>query len=576
MRKLFIASACVFGCLGSVTFGAEVTLKLKGRYLNFPVRFDDEEDEVHVEVLIDGKRERFFDLFLTDGDPDFWVFLDVNSFQGKTAVMRTDRENKANALKQIYQSDEREYLGNVYKERFRPQLHFSSMRGWHNDTNGLVFYDGEYHLFYQHNPYGWGWGNMHWGHAVSRDLVHWEQLPEALYPDETGVPYSGSAVIDYQNTSGFKTGDNDVIVAIYTTTRFLENRTVERQNIAYSNDKGRTWTKYKNNPIIGDRFDILKTYNDRDPNVFWHKGLKKWVMVLFERIGLSIFTSDDLKSWEYQSHTQTFWECPELFELPVDGNAQNTRWVMYAACGDYLIGDFDGKRFAKESGTFNYVRGAFFAAQTFENIPARAGRRIQIGWATIESPDMPFNQMMGFPTELSLRTTPNGIRMFNEPVREIAKLHTKTYQWKTLTVQEANARLKQIKVPLLHVKCEIENVNAIGFGIAFDDDLLDYQIRTNTFYYNQFDEEPDSEYEIASYETKYLPDLASNIMSLEFIVDRTSLEVFVDHGRFTLVLPRILDPKKKGVRFQAGDGFQDISVIKINSLAVHEMKSIWE
>jgi sucrose-6-phosphate hydrolase SacC (GH32 family) len=366
----------------------------------------------------------------------------------------------------------------VYNEKHRPQLHFSTIRGWINDPNGLVYYDGEFHLYFQHYPFGYYWGQPHWGHAVSTDLVHWEQLSDVLIRHEYGGIYSGSSVVDYNNTSGFKSGDNDVIVAFYTTYTVVEDGTAPTQNIAYSNNRGRTFNEYDKNPGIGDRTAVLGTYNARDPKVFWHESTKKWVMIVFERIGNSIFTSDNLKEWEYQSHIETFWECPELFELPVDGNSDIKKWVMYGVSGDYLIGDFDGKEFIPESGMFNYLQGKFYAAQTFNNVPENDGRRIQTGyveipgWVEVPEPNPPFNGLMSFPTELTLRTTANGIRMFNEPVDEIEKLHKKEHKWVNLNIQEANGKLANITSDLLHVKCEIENINSIAYSIMFDDDSL--------------------------------------------------------------------------------------------------------
>jgi fructan beta-fructosidase len=571
MKKLSIIALLLFSCISVMAQDNKVEFTLKSRYLNFPATIDGEESLV--EIFIDGKKEFYFDIILDEDETDFWVFLDVTKFKGKTAVLKSNTEN-TNVLKKIYQSDDREYLKDVYKEKYRPQVHFSTMRGWMNDVNGLVYYDGEYHMFYQHNPYGWGWGNMHWGHAVSTDLVHWKQLPEALYPDHTGTAFSGSCVIDYKNTSGFKTGENDVMVAIYTT---WHREIGERQNIAYSNDKGRTWTKYENNPVISGREKKLKSGNTRDPNVFRHKGINKWVMILFERIGNTIFTSDDLKTWKEESHFETFWECPELFELPVDGNPNNTKWVVYGVNGDYLIGDFDGRNYTKEAGLFNYINGAFLAAQTFENIPQAAGRRIQIGWGYIQTDDMPFNCVMTFPTHLTLRTTPNGIRMFSEPVEEIKKLHKKSYRPGNVTVREANRELGKIDTELLHMKFELENITAITYGIQIDDAILRYDLKYNNFTYNKSRrrggrEEEGEEFELEPFKVKYLPDLACSTFSYEIILDRTSLEVFIDKGRYTMVLPRTLYPGNKGVQFRVGED----GVVKINNLEVHELASIWE
>ncbi|MHC4216431.1 MAG: glycoside hydrolase family 32 protein, partial [Planctomycetota bacterium] len=520
---------------------------------------------------------RHMDVFLPDSEPDFWVFVDVSEFKGKKAVLRTKRGKQKKGLNLVYQSDEREYLKNLYKEKHRPQLHFSTIRGWINDPNGLVYYDGEYHLYFQHYPHGYYWGQPNWGHAVSEDLVHWKQLPDVLLRHELGGIYSGSCVVDYKNTSGFKIGSKDVIVAFYTTNKMFEDGDAACQCAAYSNDRGRTFTDYENNPVIGDRTKILGSGNARDPKVIWHEPTKKWVMIVFERIGNSIFTSDNLKDWEYQSHIKTFWECPELFELPVDGDKNNKKWVMYGVNGDYLVGDFDGKKFTEEAGMFSYLQGKFFAAQTFNNVPKEDGRRIQTGyveipgWVPIPEPGMPFNGMMSFPTELTLRNTKNGVRMFNEPVKEIKKLYKKSYKWEELTAREANKKLQGINTELMHIKCEIENVSAIGYSFVFDEDILYYGLKKNLFHYNRYVD--GAEY----FQMKYVQDYGTNTMFYEFIIDWTSLEVFVDKGKFTMYHAKKVNPDKRGMRIAANDEGQGTARgISIKSLEVHELGSIWK
>ena len=564
--KIYLTFLFITFALASVAQNS-VEMKLESNFLNLPVSYD-EEDDTRLELVINGEVVRDFDIFLPDSDPDFWVFLDISDFKGEKAKLRTLKGLEKTGLELVYQSDDRKYLENVYQEEYRPQLHFSSMRGWLNDPNGLVYYDGEYHLFYQHNPYGFWWGNMHWGHAVSNDLLHWEQLPEALYPDKHGVCFSGSAVIDYDNTSGFKTENTDVMVAIYTSTFIPDEKqeeagleSMERQSLAYSNDKGRTWHKYDGNPVIGNRKAELKSWNSRDPNVFWHEPTQKWVMILFERIGFSIFSSDNLKEWKHESYFETFWECPELFQLPVDGDKNNSKWVVYDAGGDYVIGDFDGKEFTIENGPYNYIEGEFFAAQSYENIQDEDGRQIQIGWATIESENMPFNMMMAFPTELTLRTTNEGIRMFNEPIEEISKLHTKEYKFKDLSIEEANDKIKGLDSDMLHMEFEIENFNVMRYGLRIGGDNLGYSIRDNTFSYNE-----------ESFKNKYLPERGAKTISYELIIDRTSIEVYVDNGRYTMVLPRNLDSKEKGLEFWLDNG----TGLKIKNLNIYEMSSIWE
>ena len=301
-----IALTLLFGTCSTAIQADEITLKITQRYLNLPVSH--QTDRKKMSFTIDGKEERSFVIRLASGKPDYWVFCDMDAYKGKKLTISYDGEG----LQQIYQDSQIAGQDSMYHEKSRPQLHYSQRRGWNNDPNGMVWYDGEYHLFYQHNPYEREWENMHWGHAVSRDLIHWEELNEALYPDHNGTAFSGSAVVDYENTSGFGSKDNPAMVAIYTGASAKQV-----QCIAYSLDKGRTWTKYEKNPVI-DSGKLWNTVDTRDPKVFWYGPNKEWVMILNERDGHSIYTSADLKEWKYESHVTGFWECPELFELPVD------------------------------------------------------------------------------------------------------------------------------------------------------------------------------------------------------------------------------------------------------------------
>jgi levanase/fructan beta-fructosidase len=252
----------------------------------------------------------------------------------------------------------------MYKEKNRPQFHFTTRRGWINDPNGLVFHNGLYHLYYQHNPYEREWENMTWGHATSPDLVHWTEHDDVLFPDRLGTMYSGSAVFDEQNTSSFGTRESPPLVYAYTADR--SDREV--QCIAYSLDGGMTLKKYKGNPVI-DSCDKWETHDTRDPRLFWYEPGKHWVMVLNERDGHSIYNSDNLRDWTYESHVTGFWECPDLFELPVDGNPGNTRWVMCGASNTYMIGTFDGKTFVPQGGKYRFCTGTIYAAQTISHAP---------------------------------------------------------------------------------------------------------------------------------------------------------------------------------------------------------------
>lgn len=522
----------------------EISLKAQKQYLNIPISHKQNREKMT--LMVDGEELRSFNIRIAEGEPDYWVFCDIAEFKGKQLTLKYPHH--AAGLDKIYQADEIAGQDSLYRERYRPQVHYTQRRGWNNDPNGLIYYDGEYHLFYQHNPYEREWENMTWGHAVSRDLVHWQELAPALHPDHLGTMFSGSAVIDYNNTSGFGTKQNPAMVAIYTA-----DGARQTQCVAYSLDKGRTWTKYEGNPVI-DSGEKWATRDTRDPRVFWYAPKGHWVMVLNERDGHSIYTSSDLKNWQYKSHTTGFWECPELIELAVDGNPENKKWVMYGASGTYMIGSFDGERFTPEAGKFYYVRGNIYAAQCYNNIPAEDGRTIQIGWGQINHPHLPVNGMMTFPTELTLRTTRNGVRLYSYPVAELAKLKELKGNWANLKAEEATERLKPYdKEGALLIKTTIRLSHATSAGISLDgQNIVDYDINRNTIN-----------------GTFYSPDeIGSMELKMTLLIDRTSVEVYIDDGAYSYVMERRAH-NLSGFNFWGNN-------IMVKNLEVSTLRSIWE
>jgi sucrose-6-phosphate hydrolase SacC (GH32 family)/murein DD-endopeptidase MepM/ murein hydrolase activator NlpD len=335
----------------------------------------------------------------------------------------------------------------TYREPLRPQFHFTPASNFMNDPNGLVFYKGEYHLFYQHNPLGRAWGHMSWGHAVSKDLLHWEHLPLALSEENGIMIFSGSAVVDHRNTSGFcqpRDGDSSCLVAIYT--GHEKNR--QTQHLAYSNDRGRTWTKYAGNPVI----DLgLKDF--RDPKVFWHAPTARWIMVtvLSDQRKVRFFGSADLKHWEALSDfgpagaTGGVWECPDLFPLEVEGEPGNIRWVLDVdinpgaiaggSGGQYFVGTFDGRTFVNDNASGHTMWADygkdFYATISFSDIPPSDGRRIWMAWisnwayANVE-PTEAWRGAQSIPRQLALRRLPAGLRLVQKPIDELTSLREKT------------------------------------------------------------------------------------------------------------------------------------------------------
>jgi sucrose-6-phosphate hydrolase SacC (GH32 family) len=334
----------------------------------------------------------------------------------------------------------------AYKEALRPQFHFTPAQNFMNDPNGLVYYKGEYHLFYQHNPQGPKWGHMSWGHAVSRDLLHWEHLPVALSEENGIMIFSGSAVVDRNNSSGFcrpSDGDPSCLVAIYAG----HTKDRQTQNLAYSNDRGRTWTKYPGNPVVD-----LNLKDFRDPKVFWHEPTARWIMVTVipDQHKVRFFASPDLKKWETLSDfgpagaTGGVWECPDLFPLTVEGEPANTRWVLDVdinpgaiaggSGGQYFTGTFDGKTFANDNAPgltlwADYGKD-FYATLSFSDMPQSDGRRVWMAWISNwlyanEEPTEIWRGAQSVPRQLSLRRLPDGIRLVQTPVQELTTLRDK-------------------------------------------------------------------------------------------------------------------------------------------------------
>ncbi|MDE0299779.1 MAG: glycoside hydrolase family 32 protein [Candidatus Poribacteria bacterium] len=444
----------------------------------------------------------------------------------------------------------------LYQEKYRPQFHFTAKKNWLNDPNGLIYYDGEYHLFFQHNPSGINWGNMTWGHAVSTDVVHWEQFSHAIEPDELGTIFSGSGVVDWNNTTGFQTGQESVLVAIYTSAgEFAPKETPYTQSIAYSVDRGRTWTKYEGNSVLSN---LAK--GNRDPKVFWHKPTKKWVMALYlENNDFALFGSPDLKSWTKLSdvHLPDASECPDLFELPVDADQNRTKWVFWGANGRHFIGTFDGEHFDAESDVLQTEHGAnCYAAQTWSDIPSSDNRRLQIAWMSGgKYPDMPFNQQMAFPCELTLRTTADGIRLFRKPVKEIETIHKRRHTWNDEKLTPAANLLDGIEGELLDIRAEIElgDAKAVGFGVRGENIHFDIDSQR-----------------LACLEKSASLQPINERISLQILVDRTSIEVFGNDGRVSMCSCFLPDMADRSLKIFASGG-----TACIVSLDVYELHSAW-
>jgi fructan beta-fructosidase len=437
----------------------------------------------------------------------------------------------------------------LYREWLRPQFHFTARTNWLNDPNGLVFYKGEYHLLFQHNPSGINWGNMTWGHAISSDLLHWRQLDDALKPDRLGTIFSGSAVVDWDNTAGFQKGDEKTLITIFTSAGKPFT-----QSIAFSTDRGRNWTKYERNPVL----DHIAGEN-RDPKVIWHAPTKHWIMALYlDGEKYALFSSPDLKRWEKLCDLPEFGatECPDFFPLPVKGKEGESKWIFWGGNGNYLIGRFDGKTFTKESGPHRFEFGNnFYAAQTYSDIPSAEGRRIQIAWMRDgKYPEMPFNQQMTIPAELTLRQTPDGPRLHRWPIRELDSLHAAHHAW--------NGPLTEGKNPLADIRGELFDLQTVIDPAQAKKIVL--TIRGTPL-----------EYDASKHELKLLGKSAplapvDGKIRLRVLIDRSSIEVFGNDGAVTMSSCFI--PTRASDRPPLALDGMGANVL---SLDVWEMKSCW-
>lgn len=522
------------------------------RYLNLPVKQRAPKRRVRLEV---GSRVvREFEIELADAAPDFWVFLDMTPFDGRRAALVVDRlPEDSQALELVDQTDAFRGADGLYREPLRPQFHFSSRRGWNNDPNGLVYSRGEYHLFYQHNPYGWDWGNMHWGHAVSTDLVHWRELPIALYPVAYGDwAFSGSAVVDARNTGGFKTGGEEVLVAAYTSTG-------RGECIVYSNDRGRSWTEYAGNPVV--------KHEGRDPRLFWHAPTGRWCMAVYDEFQggrwIAFYSSPDLKSWTFHSRIEGFFECPDIFELPVDAQPGQgtdaggaaTKWVLTAANSGYRLGQFDGRVFTAETPMLPGHRGeSFYAAQTYSDMPD--GRRVQIGWGQMATPGMPFNQMMTFPCELSLRTTGDGLRLCWQPVRELERLRARKHTFDPQALEPGVNPLADLSVDLHEMGIDVNPGSASTLRLSVGGVDVIYAVAAQ-------------ELICKKHRAPLRP--RDGRVSLRVLVDRTSVEIFGNEGE--VYMPIFRPPELSGTR--SVGLLSEGGVARVRSLEVNELESIW-
>jgi fructan beta-fructosidase len=472
-----------------------------------------------------------------------------------------------------------------------------------NDPNGMVYFEGEYHLFYQYYPDSTVWGPMHWGHAVSQDLVHWEHLPIALFPDSLGMIFSGSAVIDWNNTSGLGTTEQPPMIAIFTYHDMEGEKAgkndYETQGIAYSLDKGRTWTKYSGNPVLPN--PGIKDF--RDPKVFWHEETGKWILILAADDRMKLYSSINLKEWSYESDFGMelgahggVWECPDLFELPVEGTNQK-KWVMLVSINpggphggsatQYFVGDFDGYKFEQISDETRWIDYGKdnYAGVTWSDVPKEDGRRLFIGWMSNWQyanivPTENWRSAMTVPRELKLKRIGNEVKLISAPVKELLSLRGEKTNIESKVISgEVDIALDTELLPCeVILEFEPENDSQFGnaseFGVILTNvsgeqikvgyDSLSKEVfidRTNSGF-DDFSKEFSGKH-IVKYESV-------DPIKMRLIIDMASVEVFVNGGE--AVMTDILFPSENYSKMKM---FAKNGQVKLNQGAVYRLSSIW-
>ncbi|WP_223067885.1 glycoside hydrolase family 32 protein [Paenibacillus caui] len=483
-------------------------------------------------------------------------------------------------------------MAELYKELYRPQFHLTPPQGPMSDPNGMVYFEGEYHQFYQFTG--------RWGHAVSRDLLYWEHLPLALVGDELGDIWSGSAVVDWRDTTGFF-GGKPGLVAIFT--HYKDG--LQSQSIAYSSDKGRSWTKYQGNPVIPN--PGLKDF--RDPKVLWHEETGRWIMVVSVNKEIYFYSSPDLKEWTFESRfgegqgcQAAVWECPDLFRLPVDGDPLKAKWVLHVSIGDneetdgshaqYFIGDFDGHRFVSDAPD-QEIRWTdygqdFYAAVSYSDIPDHDGRRIWLGWLSnwqypFSSPTNPWKGGMSIPRSLSLRTDGSGEpKLVQQPLEELKQLRKDVIALGPVQAADGVVKLDIFQAGLSYeIEAEIQWEQVREFGISLrsskqEGTKLGYRPDSGELYldrtrsgYTELINRFDAPAHFAKV-LKAVRTTRSNPLKMRCFVDDSVVEWFVDDGETVFTSLIYPDPESKGIELFASGG--SVTFTKLN---IYPLRSVW-
>ncbi|MEX0609514.1 MAG: glycoside hydrolase family 32 protein [Balneolaceae bacterium] len=475
-------------------------------------------------------------------------------------VLSTDiySQNKSDP----YQLDYKDVHENMhYNQPLRPQVHYTPITGQIADPTGLVQYKGQYHMFYMFDLYSKRRGkNKGWGHAVSNDLIHWEQKPYVTNTVVDNAPGSGSGIVDWNNSLGLKSGPEKTMVVFYTDYG-------RGPSLMFSRDAGKTWIRHKENPILPGKGGF------RDPVVFWYKPDQSWRMVIYDEPGLSFYKSDNLVDWDFLSALEDFYECPDIMHMPVDGDEDNKKWVLVDGNGSYVIGEFDGTHFHKESekkhqnelfylneirGDTNYYAKDIYATQSWKNTYEGEGPFIQMGFMMIKGApnhDRTWSQQQSFPVELTLETVNGELQVLRNPIDAIKQLRSDPQFWNNETVKPGDNLLEDIRGDVFEI------ISKIDIGTS---EKIVFDIRGEEAVYNV----PEQELTFLEQTAKVTP--TDNQIKLRFIIDRNSVEIYPNRGEqtFTRLFYPEEDNMKLGLTSEGGS-------FTVNEMELYKLESIW-
>jgi fructan beta-fructosidase len=446
-----------------------------------------------------------------------------------------------------------------YNQALRPQVHYTPITGQIADPTGLIKYKGTYHLFYMFDE----WSkqrrdNKNWGHATSNDCIHWEQQPPIMNTIIDNRPGSGSGIVDWNNTLGLRTGNEKTLIVFYTD----YGRGI---SLAYSKDAGKTWIRHKNNPLL----PIKKGF--RDPMVFWYKPDQSWRMAIYDEPGVSFYKSNNLLNWQFLSSIESFFECPDILQMPVDNKEENKKWVLIDGNGAYTLGEFDGTRFIPEGkkeylgqeifyntvgNRTNYYTKDIYATQSWKQSYEGEGPFYQLAFMMIKDPptyNRTWNQQLIFPVELTLKTIDSKIQLCRNPINDIKQLRYDAKFWKNTVVNLAENPLEQIVGDVFEMIAEINlrNSKAIIFDIRGEKAVYHTMEQQLTFMDSR---------------VKVIP--VKNEIKLRFIIDRNSVEIYANQGEATITRLFYPEPNKKLSLTTVG------GAVTIN-MELYRLESIW-